>query len=101
MDQSVALERNNGCRGHWVEACRHKSIIVFKSKAMVNRRIGLFAYLHVNDEARPETHRLSGVSLQRAVVAETALLRRVTLAVRSLPPAVEHQWPTADALPLI
>jgi hypothetical protein len=36
---------------------------------MVNRRMALFAHLHVNDEARPEMHRLPGVALQRAAIA--------------------------------
>jgi len=52
-DQSVALERNNGRHRHWVGACRRKSIIVSKSKAMVKRRMALFAHLHVNREAPP------------------------------------------------
>ena len=68
-DQSVALERNNGRQRHWVGACRRKSIIVSKSKAMVNRRMALFAHLHVNDHAPPEMHRLPGVALQRAAIA--------------------------------
>ncbi|MCW2241777.1 IS1 family transposase [Azospirillum canadense] len=68
-DQSVALERNNGRQRHWVGTCRRKSIIVCKSKAMVNRRMALFAHLHVNDEAGPEMHRLPGISLQRKALA--------------------------------
>ncbi|MCW2243138.1 hypothetical protein M2351_007799 [Azospirillum canadense] len=36
---------------------------------MVNRRMALFAHLHVNDEAQPEMHRLPGISLQRKALA--------------------------------
>lgn len=67
-DQSVALERNNGRQRHWVGSCRRKSIIVSRSKAMVNRRMALFANLHVNDEARPEMHRLPSLAVQQAAI---------------------------------
>lgn len=68
-DQTVALERNNGRQRHWVGACRRKSIIVSKSKAMVNRRMALFAHLHVNGDAPPEMRTLPG-----AMIGRTALV---------------------------
>nr|WP_247894416.1 IS1 family transposase [Azospirillum sp. B510] len=68
-DQTVALERNNGQQRHWVGACRRKSIIVSKSKAMVDRRITLFAHLHVNGDAPPEMRTLPGVLSGRTGIA--------------------------------
>jgi len=68
-DQSVALERNNGRQRHWVGSCRRKSIIVSKSTAMVNRRMALFAHLHVNDEAPPEMHILPSVAIRCPALA--------------------------------
>jgi insertion element IS1 protein InsB len=54
--ETVALERNNGQQRHW--ALRRRSIVVSKSLAMIERRVALFAHLHVNKEAPPEMHRL-------------------------------------------
>ena len=68
-DQTVALERNNGRQRHWVGACRRKSIIVSKSEAMVDRRMALFAHLHVNADAPPEMHVLPGRLIGRSALA--------------------------------
>jgi len=68
-DQTVASERNNGQQRHWVGACRRKSIIVSKSEAMVNRRMALFAHLHVNDDAPPEMRVLPGEVMGRHAFA--------------------------------
>ena len=57
-DESVRLERNNGRQRHWLASCRRRSIVVSRSGAMINRRMALFAHLHVNRQARPEMHRL-------------------------------------------
>ena len=54
--ETVALERNNGQQRHW--ALRRRSIVVSKSLAMIERRVALFAHLHVNKEAGPEMYRL-------------------------------------------
>ena len=51
---TVALERNNGQQRHWTAALRRRSIVVSKSLAMIERRVALFAHLHVNKEAAPE-----------------------------------------------
>jgi hypothetical protein len=74
-----ALERNNGQQRHWITALRWRSIVVSKSLAMplahpkdalparqrrlaaakgIERRVALFAHLHVNKEAAPEMYRL-------------------------------------------
>ena len=68
-DQTVASERNNGQQRHWVGACRRKSIIVSKSEAMVNRRMALFAHLHVNGDAPPEMHLLPWAAMGRCAFA--------------------------------
>ena len=68
-DHTVALEQNNGRQRHWVGACRRKSIIVSKSKAMVERRMALFAHLHVNGDAPPEMHTLPGAVIDREALA--------------------------------
>jgi len=52
------LERNNGQQRHWTAALRRRSIVVSKSLAMIERRVALFAHLHVNKEAAPEMYRL-------------------------------------------
>src|SRR4051794_6719619 len=39
-------------------ALRRRSIVVSKSLAMIERRVALFAHLHVNKEAAPEMYRL-------------------------------------------
>ena len=36
----------------------HRSIVVSKSLAMIERRVVLFAHLHVNKDAAPEMYRL-------------------------------------------
>jgi hypothetical protein len=46
--ETVALERNNGQQRHWTAALRRRSIVVSKSLAMIERRVALFAHLHVN-----------------------------------------------------
>jgi insertion element IS1 protein InsB len=56
--EAVALERNNGQQRHWTAALRRRSIVVSKSLAMIERRVALFAHLHVNKEAAPEMYRL-------------------------------------------
>jgi insertion element IS1 protein InsB len=56
--ETVALERNNGQQRHWTAALRRRSIVVSKSLAMIERRVALFAHLHVNKDAAPEMYRL-------------------------------------------
>jgi hypothetical protein len=56
--KTVVLERNNGQQRHWTAALRRCSIVVSKSRAMIERRVTLFAHLHVNKEAAPEMYRL-------------------------------------------
>jgi insertion element IS1 protein InsB len=56
--ETVAPERNNGQQRHWTAALRRRSIVVSKSLAMTERRITLFAPLHVNKETAPEMYRL-------------------------------------------
>jgi hypothetical protein len=77
--ETVALERNNGQQRHWTAALRRRSIVVSKSLAMplahpkdalparqrrlaaakgIERRVALFAHLHVNKDAAPEIYRL-------------------------------------------
>jgi insertion element IS1 protein InsB len=68
-DESVCLERNNGLQRHWVASCRRRSIVVSRSGAMINRRIALFAHLHVNRQARPEMRRLSIARERRLKIA--------------------------------
>ena len=43
-----------------------KSIIISRSKARVNRRMALFANLHVNDDAQSEMQRLPSFANQHA-----------------------------------
>ncbi len=52
------LERNNGRQRHWVASCRRRSIVVSRSGAMIDRRMALFAHLHVNRQAKPKMRRL-------------------------------------------
>jgi hypothetical protein len=54
--ETIALERNNAQQRHW--ALRRRSIVVSKSLAMIERRVALFAHLHVNKDAAPEMYRL-------------------------------------------
>jgi hypothetical protein len=68
-DESVRLERNNGRQRHWVASCRRRSIVVSRSGAMIDRRMALFAHLHVNRQAKPEMRRLSLAREQRIDVA--------------------------------
>jgi IS1 family transposase/transposase-like protein len=55
-NETVALERNNARQRHW--ALRQRSIVISKSLAMIERRVALFAHLHVNKDAAPEMYRL-------------------------------------------
>ncbi len=78
-DETVALERNNAQQRHWTAPLRRRSIVVSKSRAMplahpkdalsarqrrqaaakgIERRVALFAHLHVNKDAAPEMYRL-------------------------------------------
>jgi insertion element IS1 protein InsB len=57
-DQSVALERNHAQQRHWTAALRRRSIVVSRSMAMIERRVALFAHLHVNCDAPPGMYRL-------------------------------------------
>ena len=66
-DQTVALERTNAQQRHWTAALRRRSIVVSKSMAMIERRIALFAHLHVNREAPPDMYRLP-INNSQAVV---------------------------------
>jgi insertion element IS1 protein InsB len=52
------LERNNGQQRHRTAPLRRRSIVVSKSLAMIERRVALFAHLHVSKEAVPELYRL-------------------------------------------
>ena len=57
-DESVRLERNNGRQRHWVASCRRRSTVVSRSGAMIDRRMALFAHLHVNRQVKPKMRRL-------------------------------------------
>ena len=46
--ETVAIERNNGRQRHWFARFRRKSIVVSKSKEMVDLTMSLFARFHVN-----------------------------------------------------
>jgi insertion element IS1 protein InsB len=63
--ETVALERNNRQQRHWTAALRRRSIVVSKSLAMIERRVALFAHLHVNKEAAPEMYRLPILTITR------------------------------------
>jgi len=63
-DQTVALEPTNAQQRHWTAALRRRSIVVSKSMAMIERRIALFAHLHVNRDAPPDMYRLPISSFQ-------------------------------------
>jgi insertion element IS1 protein InsB len=39
-------------------ACRRRFIVVSRSRAMIDRRMALFAHLHVNRHAKPQLRRL-------------------------------------------
>ena len=56
--ETVALERNNAQQRHWTAALRRRSIVVSKSLTMIERRVALFAHLHINKDAAPEMYRL-------------------------------------------
>ncbi len=53
-DQTVALERTNAQQRHWTAALRRRSIVVSRSRGMIERRVALFAHLHVNRDAPPD-----------------------------------------------
>ncbi len=57
-DQTVRVERDNGRQRHWLATCRRKSIVVSKTKEMVNRRMALYAHFHPNGDADPKMARL-------------------------------------------
>ena len=61
-DHTVALERTNAQQRHWTAALRRRSIVVSRSMAMIERRVALFAHLHVNRNAPPDMYRLPIVS---------------------------------------
>lgn len=46
--QTIYLEQNNGRQRHWFARFRRKSIVVSKSKEMVDLTMWLFARFHVN-----------------------------------------------------
>jgi len=46
--ETVGIERNNGRQRHWFARFRRKSIVVSKSKEMVDLTMSLFARFHVN-----------------------------------------------------
>jgi insertion element IS1 protein InsB len=52
------VERNIAQQRHWIAALRRRSIVVSKSLTMIERRIALFAHLHVNKDTAPEMYRL-------------------------------------------
>lgn len=54
--ETVALERNNGRQRHWLARFRRKSLVVSKSKEMVDLTMGLFAAYHVNKTWNPLIH---------------------------------------------
>jgi hypothetical protein len=63
-----ARDRNNGRQRHWVASyCR--SIVVSRSGAMIDRRMAMFAQLHVSSQAKPEMWRLPFTQEQRLDVA--------------------------------
>jgi insertion element IS1 protein InsB len=68
-DESVRLERNNGHQRHWVASCRRRSIVVSRPSAMIDRRMALFAHLHVNRGAKPEMQRLPIAQKKRIKIA--------------------------------
>ena len=47
-DKTVEIERNNGVQRHWFARFRRKSIVVPKSKEMVDITMAIFAAIHVN-----------------------------------------------------
>ena len=47
-DKTVEIERNNGAHRHWFARFRRKSIVVSKSREMVDITIAIFAAIHVN-----------------------------------------------------
>jgi hypothetical protein len=42
-----------------VVSCRRRAIVVLRSGAMIDQRMTLFAYLHVNHQAKSEMRRLT------------------------------------------
>lgn len=47
-DKTVEIERNNGAQRHWFARFRRKSIVVSKSRDMVDITMAIFAAVHVN-----------------------------------------------------
>jgi hypothetical protein len=64
-DESIQLERNNGRQRHWKASSRRRSIVVSRSGAMIDRRMTLFAHLHVNHQGKPEMWHLATAQKQR------------------------------------
>ena len=52
-EETWRLEQNNGRQRHWLARFRRKSIVVSKSKEMVDLSIALFAAFHVNKTWQP------------------------------------------------
>ena len=46
--QTVAIERNNGRQRHWLGRFRRRTVIVSRSREMVDLSLALFAAFHVN-----------------------------------------------------
>jgi IS1 family transposase len=46
--QTVAIERNNGRQRHWLGRFRRRTVIVSRSREMVDLSVALFAAFHVN-----------------------------------------------------
>ena len=51
--QTVAIERNNGRQRHWLGRFRRRTVIVSRSREMVNLSLALFAAFHVNHTLPP------------------------------------------------
>jgi insertion element IS1 protein InsB len=47
-DKTVEIEQNNGAQRHWFARFRRKSIVVSKSREMVDVTMAIFAAVHVN-----------------------------------------------------
>jgi insertion element IS1 protein InsB len=52
-----------------VASCRRRSIVVSRSGAMIDRRMALFAHLHVNHQAKPKMRCLPVAQKQHLNVA--------------------------------
>lgn len=51
--QTVAIERNNGRQRHWLGRFRRRTVIVSRSREMVDLSLALFAAFHVNHSLPP------------------------------------------------